>query len=180
MVLIGPNGAGKTTTMRSLCGIIKPTAGQLTVAGYDVLREPLHVKRRIAYVPDDPPLFESMTIWEHFQFIASAYRVADFVPLAELLLAQFELVSKQHVAGERVVARHAGRKLQLRVRIFIPPRCCYWTSHDWAPISDHLIDRLNQHGRAKRCFNDHTLEILRAFTAMQTGMRVRSRWLSMG
>ncbi len=99
--LVGPNGAGKTTTMRALCGIIKPTSGTLRVAGFDVQRQPLHVKQRIAYVPDDPPLFEALTVWEHFQFIASAYRVAQFEPLAETLLEQFELTAKRFaLAGE--------------------------------------------------------------------------------
>ncbi len=99
--LVGPNGAGKTTTMRALCGIIKPTAGKLIVAGFDVLREPLQVKHRIAYVPDDPPLFETLTIWEHFKFIAAAYRVANFEAQADKLLEQFDLLSKRNaLAGE--------------------------------------------------------------------------------
>ncbi len=93
--LIGPNGAGKTTTMRALCGILRPTSGQLSVAGFDVQAEPLKVKQRIAYVPDDPPLFETLTVWEHLQFIASAYAVQDFVPVAESLLKQLNLETKR-------------------------------------------------------------------------------------
>jgi ABC-2 type transport system ATP-binding protein len=93
--LIGPNGAGKTTTMRALCGILRPTSGKLSVAGFDVQAEPLKVKQRIAYVPDDPPLFETLTVWEHLQFIASAYSVADFQPTAEALLKQLNLESKR-------------------------------------------------------------------------------------
>ena len=61
--LIGPNGAGKTTTIRALCGIIRPTSGKLTVAGFDVEQDALQVKERVAYVPDDPPLFETLTVW---------------------------------------------------------------------------------------------------------------------
>lgn len=93
--LIGPNGAGKTTTIRALCGIIRPTAGTLEVAGFSVDQHPLEVKRRVAYVPDDPPLFETLTVWEHLQFIASAYNVHDFAPKAESLLAEFQLSSKR-------------------------------------------------------------------------------------
>lgn len=93
--LIGPNGAGKTTTIRALCGILKPTSGRLIVAGYDVQTEPLKVKQSIAYVPDDPPLFETLTVWEHLQFIASAYSVNDFESIAEPLLKQLNLESKR-------------------------------------------------------------------------------------
>ena len=70
--LIGPNGAGKTTTIRALCGIIRPTSGSLRVAGLDIQTEALEVKRRVAYVPDDPPLFESLSVWEHLQLIETA------------------------------------------------------------------------------------------------------------
>ncbi len=100
--LIGPNGAGKTTTMRALCGILRPTSGQLSVAGFDVQAEPLKVKQRIAYVPDDPPLFETLTVWEHLQFIASAYSVHDFVPVAESLLKQLNLETKRHAQASEL------------------------------------------------------------------------------
>lgn len=93
--LIGPNGAGKTTTIRALCGIIRPTSGSLHVAGFDVQLEPLQVKQRVAYVPDDPPLFETLTVWEHLQFIASAYQVAEFQSIANELLQQLQLESKK-------------------------------------------------------------------------------------
>src|SRR5436309_15358464 len=71
--LVGPNGAGKTTTMRALAGILLPTRGQLFIDGHDVEREPIPAKAALAYVPDDPKLFDQLTIWEHLQFIASAY-----------------------------------------------------------------------------------------------------------
>lgn len=100
--LIGPNGAGKTTTIRTLCGIIKPTSGHLRVAGFDVRQEQLQVKQRIAYVPDDPPLFETLTVWEHMQFIASAYAVPDYVPLAESLLKQLNLDGKRNAQASEL------------------------------------------------------------------------------
>lgn len=93
--LIGPNGAGKTTTIRALCGIIRPTDGQLRVAGFDVESDTLRVKERVAYVPDDPPLFETLTVWEHLQFIASAYNVTDFAQAADGLLEHLQLGNKK-------------------------------------------------------------------------------------
>src|ERR1700742_1214816 len=89
--LLGPNGAGKTTTMRAIAGIIPPSAGRLIVSGHDVVPEPLAAQQRLAYVPDDPRLFDALTIWEHLTFIASAYRVANFEPYAQQLLEQFDL-----------------------------------------------------------------------------------------
>ncbi len=100
--LIGPNGAGKTTTIRALCGILRPTSGRLTVAGFDVQSEPLKVKQHIAYIPDDPPLFETLTVWEHLQFIASAYSVSDFQPVAESLLKQLNLESKRNAQASEL------------------------------------------------------------------------------
>jgi len=94
--LVGPNGAGKTTTIRALCGIIRPTSGSLRVAGFDVQTEPLKVKQQVAYVPDDPPLFETLTVWEHLKFIASAYQVDHFEARATQLLSQLNLEAKKN------------------------------------------------------------------------------------
>lgn len=110
--LIGPNGAGKTTTMRALCGIIRPTTGRLVVSGFDVAREPLAVKQRIAYVPDDPPLFESLTVDEHLRFIASAYNVPDAPARANRLLEQFELTGKR-----QALASELSRGMRQKVAI---------------------------------------------------------------
>lgn len=100
--LIGPNGAGKTTTMRALCGIIRPTSGRLAVSGFDVSSDPIAVKRRIAYVPDDPPLFESLTVAEHLQFIGSAYNVPNFAKSAAELLDQLELGAKSNALASEL------------------------------------------------------------------------------
>lgn len=93
--LVGPNGAGKTTTMRALAGILAPSRGRLLIDGHDVAREPVAAKSALAYVPDDPSLFETLTVWEHLRFVASAYRVRDWEPKAEALLVQFELTGKR-------------------------------------------------------------------------------------
>jgi ABC-2 type transport system ATP-binding protein len=95
--LVGPNGAGKTTTLRALAGILTPTRGRLIVDGHDLAVDPVAAKMGLAYVPDDPRLFDALTIWEHFRFVASAYRMASgWEARAEELLVRFELVDKRH------------------------------------------------------------------------------------
>ncbi|MEW6681487.1 MAG: ATP-binding cassette domain-containing protein [Nitrospirota bacterium] len=77
---LGPNGSGKTTTIRILCGLLAPTAGQATVAGYDVGRQPEAVKARIGYMSQRFSLYEDLTVGENIAFFAGAYGV----PAAEL------------------------------------------------------------------------------------------------
>jgi len=77
---LGPNGSGKTTAIRILCGLLAPTAGRATVAGYDVGREPSAVKARIGYMSQRFSLYEDMTVDENLAFFAGAYGV----PAAEL------------------------------------------------------------------------------------------------
>ena len=66
---LGPNGAGKTTTMRILTCFLPPTAGTATVAGFDVLEQPLEVKKRIGYLPEAPPLYPEMDTAEYLKFV---------------------------------------------------------------------------------------------------------------
>jgi len=94
--LVGPNGAGKTTTLRALCGIIPPTSGQLLIAGHDIVQAPIAAKQNIGYIPDDPRLFDTMTVWEHLAFTAAAYKLKDFEKDAEALLLSFELTHKRN------------------------------------------------------------------------------------
>jgi ABC-2 type transport system ATP-binding protein len=68
---LGPNGAGKTTTMRMLTCFLPPTSGQATVAGFDVLEQPLEVKKRIGYLPETPPLYPEMRTAEYLAFVGS-------------------------------------------------------------------------------------------------------------
>ena len=93
--LLGPNGAGKTTTLRALCGIIPPSSGSLLIAGHDIVQAPIAAKQNIGYIPDDPRLFDTMTVWEHLAFTAAAYKVPEFEKNAEALLASFELSHKR-------------------------------------------------------------------------------------
>jgi ABC-2 type transport system ATP-binding protein len=68
---LGPNGAGKTTTMRILTCFLPPTSGTAQVAGFDVLEQPLEVKKRIGYLPENPPLYPEMSTTEYLNFVGS-------------------------------------------------------------------------------------------------------------
>jgi ABC-2 type transport system ATP-binding protein len=67
---LGPNGAGKTTTMRILTGFIPATRGTAVVAGHDILSQPLEAKRKIGYLPENPPLYPEMTVFDYLDFVA--------------------------------------------------------------------------------------------------------------
>jgi ABC-2 type transport system ATP-binding protein len=66
---LGPNGAGKTTTMRMLTCFLPPSSGTANVAGFDVLEQPLEVKKRIGYLPETPPIYPEMATSEYLQFV---------------------------------------------------------------------------------------------------------------
>jgi ABC-2 type transport system ATP-binding protein len=93
--LIGPNGAGKTTTLRSLAGILRPTPGCLRIDGHDIATDALEAKRRLAFMPDEPHLFEYLTVEEHLRLIARLYGIVDFDARARPLLDELELTGKE-------------------------------------------------------------------------------------
>jgi ABC-2 type transport system ATP-binding protein len=81
---LGPNGAGKTTTMRILTGVIPPTSGSVKVCGFDVFEQPLEVKKRIGYLPENPPLYPEMTVRDYLAFVASIKGIASKARRAEV------------------------------------------------------------------------------------------------
>jgi ABC-2 type transport system ATP-binding protein len=90
---LGPNGAGKSTTVKILTGMIKPDGGRATVAGFDVVRDPLDVKRRIGYVPESAAMYESLTAREYLELIGCLYHLAPeaVAVRVEEMLARFDL-----------------------------------------------------------------------------------------
>ena len=93
--LVGPNGAGKTTTLRALAGILQPTSGAIRIDGIDLGAEPVAAKRRLAFIPDEPQLFDYLTVTEHLQFVARLYGVTDAEPRIPALLEELELTAKR-------------------------------------------------------------------------------------
>ena len=94
--LVGPNGAGKTTTLRALAGVHPPTSGTIKICGVDLRLDPVNAKKHLAFMPDEPRLFDYLTVEEHLQFTARLYQTANYREQLDTLLQEFELADKRN------------------------------------------------------------------------------------
>jgi ABC-2 type transport system ATP-binding protein len=136
LALIGPNGAGKTTTMRAVAGVISPSRGRMSIAGFDLERDAIEAKRRLAFVPDDAPLFHDLTVEEHLSFYASVYQVSDARRKALGLLEEFELISRL-----RTPAGDLSRGMRQKLAI-----CCAYLHDPQAILVDEPLTGLDPQG----------------------------------
>ncbi len=119
--LVGPNGAGKTTTLRCLCGIIPPTRGRIRLGGHDLAADPVAAKRTLAWLPDEPRLFDYLTVREHLVFTARVWQVADYEARATALLEELDLRDKvDALPGE--LSRGMRQKLSIACGFLHAPR----------------------------------------------------------
>ncbi len=100
--LLGPNGAGKTTTMRMIAGILRPTSGTVTVAGFDVVSQPMQAKQRLGFIPDRPFVYDKLTGAEFLRFVAGLYGQSGpaIEKRTDELLELFELTPWKHELTE--------------------------------------------------------------------------------
>ncbi|HEY1599241.1 MAG TPA: ABC transporter ATP-binding protein [Pirellulales bacterium] len=136
LAIIGPNGAGKTTTMRAIAGIIPASRGRLSIAGYDVETAAIAAKSRLAFVPDEAPLFHDLTVEEHLSFYASIYAVRDGRKKAIGLLDEFELTAKL-----RTPASDLSRGMRQKLAI-----CCAYLHDPQAILFDEPLTGLDPQG----------------------------------
>lgn len=134
--LVGPNGAGKTTTLRSIAGILPIKDGNITIGGYDITSQEELAKRRLAWVPDDPQPFDSLTVMEHLEFTAALYHVPDWRNRAEQLLTKFELFEKQDALGGEL-SRGMRQKLSFS---------CAWLAGPSLVLLDEPLTGLDPRG----------------------------------
>jgi ABC-2 type transport system ATP-binding protein len=119
--LVGPNGAGKTTTIRSIAGIIIPTKGRIKVAGYDIAEDPVAAKSALAFIPDEPHLFEYLTVEEHLRFVARLYRLGEVGARIPGLLNELDLADKRAaLPGE--LSRGMKQKLAIACGLLHEPK----------------------------------------------------------
>jgi ABC-2 type transport system ATP-binding protein len=118
--LVGPNGAGKTTTLRVMAGIIPPTRGSVRLGGHDIAEEPIPAKQRLAFFPDEPRLFDYLTVRQHLTFVARLYGVQDHESRAMPLLEELEIADRaDHLPGE--LSRGMKQKLAIACGLLHSP-----------------------------------------------------------
>ena len=123
--LVGPNGAGKTSTLRCLAGIIPATAGTVRIAGHNLATDPVAAKRTLAFFPDEPRLFDYLTVRQHLNFVARIYGVADHGALAEPLLEELEIADKSdQLPGE--LSRGMKQKLAIACGLLHRPSVMFF------------------------------------------------------
>ena len=119
--LVGPNGAGKTTTLRCLAGILPPTSGRLEIAGFDLEAAPVEAKRRLAFMPDEPRLFEYLTVADHLTLSARLYQVPGAPEKARALLDELELTGRERALPAEL-SRGMKQKLVIACGLLHEPR----------------------------------------------------------
>lgn len=112
--VLGPNAAGKTTLIRVLAGLLKPTVGAARVAGFDVQTHPLEARRRLAYVPDFPFLYDKLTPWEFFRFTGQIFQMneAQIEQAGRLLVPRFHL---EAFAGKPIEGLSHGTRQRVAI-----------------------------------------------------------------
>ncbi|MGK0467676.1 MAG: ABC-2 type transport system ATP-binding protein [Clostridium sp.] len=110
-VLLGPNGAGKTTSIKCIAGLLK-YEGEIDICGY--INKSLDAKKLFGYVPETPAMYDMLTVYEHLELIAGAYKIKDYKEKAEVLLERFELSDKRDKLGKEL-----SKGMQQKVSI-----CC--------------------------------------------------------
>lgn len=117
-VLLGPNGAGKSTLIKSICGLLR-FDGTITVDGYD--NHTQEAKKLLGYVPEMPSLYPMLTVSEHLEFIARAYKLEDWQEYGEQLLKRFELDDKKNKLGKEL-SKGMQQKVSICCAVLIKPK----------------------------------------------------------
>ncbi len=131
-VLIGPNGAGKSTAIKCIAGLLR-FHGIISVCGYP--NKSVEAKRCFGYIPELPAPIETLTVYEHLEFIARAYRVEDWQAKAEELLTRMELDDKKKKLGKEL-----SKGMQQKLSI-----CCALLPEPKAVLLDEPLVGLDPH-----------------------------------
>lgn len=131
-VLLGPNGAGKSTLIKCICGLLR-FKGEITVDSYP--NRSFEAKKLLGYVPEMPAMYNMLTVEEHLQFIAKAYRLENWQEYSKWLLEVFELDDKRKKLGQEL-----SKGMQQKVSI-----CCALLPRPRAIIFDEPFVGLDPH-----------------------------------
>jgi ABC-2 type transport system ATP-binding protein len=163
---LGPNGAGKSTTIKILCGLLRPDAGYVQVAGHDLVKEPIEVKRNIGVLPEETNLYERLTGAEFLEFSGRMYglpleearrRTADLLELMELTEAKDKLIVDYSMGMKKKTALASALIHRPRVMFMDEP----FNGID--PVSVRAIRRVLQQLAERGTtifFSSHVMEVV--------------------
>lgn len=162
--LIGPNGAGKTSTLRALAGLLQPTYGQILIDGVDMLIDREEAQQRIGFMPDFPPLYDDLYVWEFLDLFAASYGIPRHArPAAiEANLELVELTSKREALCKEL-SRGMRQRLMLAKTLLPDPKFL---------LLDEPASGLDPHGRSS------LKNILKDFAARQRAVLISSHVLA--
>jgi ABC-2 type transport system ATP-binding protein len=162
---LGPNGAGKTTTIRMMAGLLRPTAGSVTIDGHDLAAKPEAAKRSLGFIPDRPFIYEKLTAGEFLRFHGGLYglegaplerRIGEMLELFELTRWEGELVeSFSHGMKQRLVM---GAAFLHRPRAVLVDEPMVGLDPRGARLIKHVFRRMAD-TRVAILMSTHTLEV---------------------
>ena len=117
-ILLGPNGAGKSTTIKSIANLVA-FDGEIKICGY--YNDSIEAKKCFGYVPETPVLYDVLTVWEHIEFIGSAYRIENYQEIANEYLELFKLQGKRNNLAKEL-SKGMRQKLSMLLALMIQPR----------------------------------------------------------
>ena len=163
---LGPNGAGKSTTVKVITGLIRPDSGTVTVCGFDVVREPLEVKKRIGYVPETAAIYDSLSALEYLELVACLHHLEPEparVRRRELL----ELFGLSAQAGQRLSEFSKGMRQKVvlaaalihRPDVLVLDEPLDGLDANTALVVKELLRKLADQGKTI-LFSSHILEVV--------------------
>ena len=163
---LGPNGAGKSTTVKILTGLIRPGSGRALVAGFDVVEQPLEVKKRIGYVPETPALYDALTATEYLELIGCLHHL-DPRAVATRRQELLELFGLDQVASQQLREFSKGMRQKIvlaaalihRPDVLILDEPLDGLDANTAMVVKELLKKLASQGKTI-LFSSHILEVV--------------------
>lgn len=136
-VLAGPNGAGKSTAIKCIAGLLR-FDGEIEICGHN--NKSIEAKRLLGYVPEIPAPFELLTVWEHMEFIAKAYKLENWQDRAEELVRRMELADKKNKMGKEL-SKGMQQKISICCALLIEPKAVLF-DEPFVGLDPHAIKEL--------------------------------------